>query len=314
MMKIVKNMIARALMTPSRVYFRATPPHPMKLRYWRNFFHPYLEWREQSTDTTGRTVYGARMLLNTKNVVDRRIFMLGLWEPNVTEIFRHAIGPGDVVLDVGANIGYYTLLASKLAGPAGKVYAFEPVSPVRARLENNLELNGCRNVKVIRSAAWDSVGTSVIRTPDSMDFALSSLSGSKDSGGGKGAREEAVPLAPVESCVEESDYSKIRLIKIDIEGAELHALRGMEKILSTPNDRLLIIIEYKPDYLKSIGENPADFFAIFHRHGFKPYELKINYSEESHLEAPVKPRPLQQNPNEECDLLFARTPPAWIQA
>jgi FkbM family methyltransferase len=84
---------------------------------------------------------------------------LGEWEPEVIDYLRATIRPGDVVFDVGTYVGGYTLLASRLVGPEGRVYAFEPEAATREALEANLRANGADNVVVVPHAISDREGT-----------------------------------------------------------------------------------------------------------------------------------------------------------
>ncbi len=102
---------------------------------------------------------GDRWLLAT-----RSSFFFGTYEPAQTALFCKVVKPGDVVYDVGAHFGYYTLLASKLVGTEGRVLAFEPSPPNLARLYRHIELNRCSNVQVLELAVSDREGIAHFET------------------------------------------------------------------------------------------------------------------------------------------------------
>lgn len=129
------------------------------------------------------------------------------WEQPVVDAFARTIRPGDVVYDVGAWIGPYTLLASRLTGPTGRVLAFEPDPVARAQLERNLALNGAANVQVFPIALGNRDGSARL------------------SGGGSEARvgetgDHAIETADLAGFVAREGHPDV--IKIDIEGGEIN--------------------------------------------------------------------------------------------
>jgi len=80
-------------------------------------------------------------------------------EKDVETFIRPCLKRGSVFVDVGANVGYYTLMASKLVGPQGRVYSIEPIPSTVAILKSNVKINNCSNIKVCNAAAWSSKGT-----------------------------------------------------------------------------------------------------------------------------------------------------------
>jgi precorrin-6B methylase 2 len=89
------------------------------------------------------------MVVDPSDYVNRIIAITGVWEPQVTAAFQALLSPGDVCVDVGANIGYFSLLAARLVGSRGHVYAVEPSSTSYDRLTKNLELNNATNVTAL---------------------------------------------------------------------------------------------------------------------------------------------------------------------
>jgi FkbM family methyltransferase len=146
---------------------------------------------------------------------------LGSYEYHKRRLFEQLIRPGDTVFDVGAHVGFYTLLASILAGPAGRVYAFEPFPRNIRYLKKHLALNRAANVTVFEAAVTDTDGWA--------DFQESSshFEGRLASGGG--LRVKTVSL---DRLVAEEAASPPDALKIDVEGAEAVVLAGARKTLA----------------------------------------------------------------------------------
>jgi FkbM family methyltransferase len=145
-------------------------------------------------------------------------FFLGSYEPEQTQAFQRIIRPGDIVFDVGAHYGYYTLLSSALAGSKGKVFAFEPSPGNIPHLKKHLTINQCNNVEVLELALSDHQGTARF-----------------DNHAGSGTGHLS-PEGGVEVAVSSMDALSSRLplpnvVKIDCEGAEVEVLKGAEKII-----------------------------------------------------------------------------------
>lgn len=141
---------------------------------------------------------------------------------------RYTLRPGDVVLDLGAHVGAFTIYAAKQVGPAGRVIAFEPYSRNFRLLEENIRLNGLSNVIALNRGAWDRAGE--------LDLVLSELSGShsmhaSSSVAPRSGGIERVHVDTVDHSLAELMVETAQFVKMDIEGAELEVLRGMEHLL-----------------------------------------------------------------------------------
>jgi FkbM family methyltransferase len=163
---------------------------------------------------------GARILVDTGDVIGRRLVVSGLWEPEVTRVFREVLSAGDVCVDVGANIGYFTLLASKLVGPSGRVYAVEPGSAAHAALLANLERNDVVNVVPVRVAAGAREGHADLHDPPPGNLGNASFFEIAVAGGSPvrpTAGVTRVPVLPVPALLEQEDRQRLKLVKIDVE-------------------------------------------------------------------------------------------------
>jgi FkbM family methyltransferase len=147
--------------------------------------------------------------------------------------------PGMTVLDVGAHAGLYTMTASKRVGPSGRVIAFEPSPRERGRLERHLSLNRCRNVTVQAVALGEEQGDAELFVVDGSETGCNSLRPQA----GLAGHAVRVPLRRLDDCRAEGMFDGVDLIKMDIEGGELSALRGGESVFRSARPVLLCEIE-----------------------------------------------------------------------
>lgn len=199
----------------------------------------------------------------------------GIYEKQTTWVFRSMVNKGMVCLDIGANIGYFTLIAARLVGEEGKVFAFEPEPHNFDLLVRNITLNGYDNVIPVQKAISNKNGRTKLF--------LNTFEG----GGHTLARARhndkffegiiEVEVQTLDSFF--SDYNgKIDFIKVDVEGAELAVLEGMGNIIKKNKD-LIIITEFCPQHLSQFGSPPEEYLNRLIQHGFKLYD--INEEKES---------------------------------
>ena len=177
-----------------------------------------------------------------RSSVSRRLIATGATEPRFTDVVRRLVAPGDHVLDVGANIGYFTCVMAQRAGRHGRVVAFEPVERPRAYLSHNADANGLGTVTVDGRALADWNGTGYLTLPA---YRLKA----EVSGGERVAFEVAV--RQLDDLAEELRIERVDLVKMDIEGAELRALTGMRSLLA--RHRPLLAIEVHPAFMAGYG-------------------------------------------------------------
>lgn len=297
-----KNFVLRSAMWLTGKYLRNRRISAGKRFLWDHVCSPHLSWRD--IDFTCRTWFGATMVGRPGDFVDNRILHFGIWEPQITAVFTEMVKPGDVVLDVGANVGYYTLLSSALVGPAGRVYAVEPSARIRARLERNLGVNDTQNVTVLPFGAWHSNGEAKFHVAASRNTGASTLRALKPD---ETACVEQVPLRRLDGAIATGDIPRISLVKIDVEGAEFGALRGMTSLLER-NDRLAIIVEFNPAMLRELGEAPQDLYEWLVAHGFSAQLLVNDYDVSAYLMTGLLEGPTMVTscPDDSCYLLLTR--------
>jgi len=191
--------------------------------------------------------------------------VMGRYEEETTRLFQSLVKPGMVFVDVGAHLGYYTLLAARQVGPAGKVYAFEPDPDNHAVLLRNIELNAYDNVVAARKAVSNQVGTATLY--------LTALDSGRHSMYQHGLPERgsvAVETTTMDFYLGSEGCPRVDLVKIDVEGAEVSVLEGMTQLLEKSDD-LKLIIEFNPSLLQNAGVRPLQFLENPAFLGFKVY-------------------------------------------
>jgi FkbM family methyltransferase len=181
------------------------------------------------------------------------MFLNGIWEPEVTKYICPKIAQGMTVIDVGADIGYYTLLFAKRVGRDGRVIAFEPIPSAREKLEHNVRLNGYTNVKICDFALFSSNGQAILEGP----FQISRINPAKTTSEKKDIQ---IQTKIFDECVSKLKVQRIDLVKIDVEGAELDVLRGMEQSLEKYHP--LLLIELHTKHLSHFNYGPEDLLRF----------------------------------------------------
>ncbi len=187
-----------------------------------------------------------------------RTYAAGLYEPAVTKAIMELVRPGMTVVDVGANVGYYTLLASRLVGPGGKVYSFEPVPSVFEVLLSNLKENGCENVTTERKAISDQSGAS----PFLVD--RQGAEGRLVAGDG----HIVVECTTLDEHFGALGWPAVDVVKMDIEGGEGRALKGMRRLCAA-SARLCIVLELNWPALRAAGWEHRELALLLYDLGFR---------------------------------------------
>lgn len=232
--------------------------------------------------------------------ISHTLYLNNVWEPFETQLIRKLINSEDIVVDIGAHIGYYTLLTSKLVGKKGAIYSFEPDPDSFKLLKKNVEENNLTNVTLIKKAVSNKNSSTklYISSDNKGDHRIFKP-------------ERYKRLINIESTTLDTFFKqlnrKINLIKMDIQGAEINAIKGMLHILSK-NENLKLILEFWPYGYKQAGNDPKELFIILEKYHFK-YIYKID----DHNNKIVMMTPGQlllysgrSKPQEHVNLLFLR--------
>lgn len=205
---------------------------------------------------------GNKMYVNPRDkFIAQSVLKYGVWEPDETRLFKRVIKKGMIVVDLGANVGWYTLIAAKLVGKNGKVYSFEPDPDNCALLRKNVQINGYENVIVEQKAVLDHGGIiKLFLNADNLgDHRIYDCHDRE-----KWTFTEGIVLDDYFG----DNHKKIDVIKMDVQGAEMAVLVGMDKIIRA-NDKLKMFIEFSPFLIRRSGFSPEAFLNRIAKYGFK---------------------------------------------
>ncbi len=197
--------------------------------------------------------------------VSQELLLSGKWEEYETELFKKSIKKGDVVIDIGAHIGYYTLIAARIVGDRGRVYAFEPDPKNFHLLKMNVEENGYKNVILVNKAVADTDGEMrlFLNAENTGDHRIYQSGDQR-----KSVNIEVITL----DKFFKNKNKRIDLIKMDIQGAEVRALKGSQRIIKE-NDNLKILTEFWPRGLYLSGSSAQEYAKLLTKHKFYLYDI-----------------------------------------
>jgi len=198
----------------------------------------------------------------------RAYFSGGYYQADLERLMEALIRPGDQYIDVGANIGLVTLLASRLIGPGGCGLAFEPNPQAFERLSYHLSLNSCENIKSLPLAISDSESIANLVIPHD-NMGLGSLAPMSDSS----KSTYTVSTAPVDSFIHQLDANKETFVKIDVEGYECQVLGGMTQLLKFPE--LAVVAEVNDSMLRRAGHSREALHRIMSDAGFIGFRFDL---------------------------------------
>jgi FkbM family methyltransferase len=217
------------------------------------------------------------MELNLPDSIQTAIFLTGTWEPAITSLVSSALKPGHIFVDIGANIGYYTLLASKLVGEEGKVYAFEASPSIFRQLENNTRRNNAVNVQLKNVAVSNGPGFVSIWTAPQGNLGHSTIIDRVAQAEGH-SLEAQVRSDRLPSSMPINDLLQARLIKMDIEGAERLAIEGLLSHLTDFTPQTEWLIELSPAFAPKGKEDTDWIFQAFLSAGYRAFRIDNVYN------------------------------------
>lgn len=238
-----------------------------------------------------------RMRLGLFDVIERTLSVGLEWEPHIAEWMKRHAKLGGVVLDVGSNIGYFTLMASKLVGKEGTVVAIEPCHRNLGILCEHLWMNSVGNVVVMSLAGSDSNAVLDIHFPTYNNAGAASLRPLHSVHSHKVA---AMPLDPLI----EAQGLHVDLIKLDVEGFEAHALKGLEGTIRRCSP--VIIMEVSDSFLRGLGSDAGALLGYLRELGYEGRRLADDGSEI----AVTYPESVPAEPMPQFDAVFTRVSPS----
>jgi FkbM family methyltransferase len=201
------------------------------------------------------------MLLTPSEHIQQQLFWYGYYEKDLGDMIKKCLKPGDVFLDIGANIGYFSLLAAN-SEPTSKVISFEPAKDLFQKLEENISINTFKNITTLNVAVGEINEETELFISGSDNLGMSSFR----QPGNYSGKKEKVKVVTIDSWFKTAGLSKVDLIKLDIEGSELAALKGMQETLQ--NFKPLVIAEVNPETLASFNLTPGDIYSYLNKLNF----------------------------------------------
>ena len=204
-------------------------------------------------------VQGNKMHLDAKDCL--QLSINEIFEPIETNIIKREIQNGDIVLDIGANIGYYTLMMAKSVGKKGKVFAFEPEPSNFNILKKNVAINKYDNIVLEQKAVGNKNGRTklYLSEKDTVRHATHKSKWCKDS--------LEVDIVKLDDYFG-NNVERIDFIKVDVEGGEIDVFKGMLKILQN-NKRIKMLVEFIPEHIIERGSKPEELLQFLITQDFK---------------------------------------------
>ena len=208
--------------------------------------------------------------IDTSSFIEWVTFFKGYYEPDVSNLLSKLLIPGNIVIDVGANVGIHTVLMAKKVTESGKVFAFEPHPEIADRLENNLNLNNYKFVKIIEKALSDKESKSnfYIYPKDNINKGISSLYKNHLE---INHRKINIDVTTLDNFVKKNNVKKIDLIKIDTEGNDLKVLKGSEETIKKFSPH--IIFEFEKNLWALAESTFSDIYDFLKEKNYKMYKI-----------------------------------------
>jgi FkbM family methyltransferase len=244
--KIITNLV---------LFYRNLPYKPFQ-GVLRHTYQKYLKSNEKNR-TLIKEVNGINYELDLTEVIDAAIFYSDSREPATSKALAILCKPGDIVFDIGANVGSHSLPIAKTVGSTGKVYAFEPVPWALNKLHKNISLNAFNNIIVEPIALSDA-------PDDNAEFSLRASfkttsqlpvnsDGNLNDNWWNACEKVKVKVETIDNFVLENNIEKVDLIKLDVDGFEAKVINGATKVLNKYEP--VIIMELAPSWIAAKGDD-----------------------------------------------------------
>jgi FkbM family methyltransferase len=292
-----------------RGYIRYSRVQAGRQRLWE-LYDRRMAWRTRIRPKIAATPFGFKIHVQLPDLIQKNIWLTGRWEPVITECFRRMLAPGDTFVDVGANIGYYSLLASRIVGSQGHVYSIEASPTIFPLLQGNIALNHAANVEIIHAIAAGHDGEQEFwRAPETGAGGCGQSTAIAMVANASRMRSEGrVRCGTLLSIVPEDRLLTARLIKVDVEGGEGTVLEPILKRLSEFSHRTAWAVELSPQSCPG-GQAEVDWiFDSFGKHGYGAFAMRNDYSPAMYLCRPksVEMKRIAAAPRSLTDVLFLR--------
>lgn len=246
---------------------------------------------------------------DSSDMLSKYVYYFGRWEPEITHLIRQRLEPGRTFVDVGANLGWYTILAANAVGPTGRVVAIE-ASPANCLwLKENVKNNQLNNVRLVNEAVWSSqCFLPLFQGPPNHSGITTVVPSFAERRRGCEMAGQ-IHARPLSELLNSDEIATLRVLKIDVEGAEREVLVGLEPLLDSVPDDLEIFLELNPTEY-DVGR----LLTPIRKRGFRvwtiPYQFRPEYclkyqafKLQNNLEE------LVETPKQQVDVLISRNRP-----
>jgi FkbM family methyltransferase len=243
---------------------------------------------------------------DSSDMLSQYVYYFGQWEPEVTHLIKQRLGAGHTFVDVGANTGWFTLLAADAVGPTGRVVAIEASPTNFVRLKENVSNNRLGNVRMVNEAVWSSQGLlSLFQGPPSHSGVSTVVPSFAERQRCKLSSQ--IQARPLPEILNPDEIATLRILKIDVEGAEREVLLGLEPMLDSVPDDLEIFVELNPTEY-----DVGDLLHRLRKHGFRVWMIPNQYKSEYCLNYSALHRQddceeLLEVPKQQVNVLVSRT-------
>ncbi len=262
-------------------------------------------WPEGEIGPIRSRWFGYRVFLNLQSWSERRTYFSGeYYQRELQYLYQAILRRGDQYLDIGANIGMTALMGSSRIGPEGRGFAFEPNPAVFARLRRHFDDNQITNIEAVPFALGDCEAEGSITT--TRGTKNNSLLGTLSDVGGTGSEpRHPVRIVTGRPYLDKLDPARPTFAKIDVEGYEIKALRGMNDLLEWPE--VAILAEVNSPMLQLAGDSSEALLELLASHGFQPFRHDLQVGRYGSRFS-VKPAPSGRDliPEDWEDYLFVK--------
>lgn len=264
------------------------------------------KWRDAGVHSVRGKLHGYDMDFDLANWSERLSWFLARYHDlPLQQMIARVVQPGDCFVDIGANLGMLSLLASSRVGATGKVYAFEPNPRMVERLQRTIEHNQIGNIDVVHAAISDQPGNAELHV-----YGGHPGWGSLSDTGPQGCEVTTsykVELQSGDDLLANSDERQSMVMKIDVEGHEVPVLRSLQKTLTSRWP--LVFCEVVDAHLQRAGYSAALVREQLEQHGYRAFVLEP--SRKGLFGYDVELTPLQENETREVDVMFVPPQGPW---
>jgi FkbM family methyltransferase len=236
---------------------------------WRKELWEYYRDRRIARPVTLRWYERLRMRLTLGNDMSLCVYVGGSFEPNEFVLLGKILTPEMVFVDGGANDGFYSLFAARRVGPMGRVLAIEPSAREFKRLGENVRLNQLANVTTVCAALGEREASAQLAVAVQGHEGQNSLGKHISNPGVATLRQETVRVTALDTLVRTYALERVDVVKLDVEGSELAALRGARETIE--RHRPLIQLEVETERLAGQGATKSELLALLEGSGYSLY-------------------------------------------